>query len=127
MDTSTILPEEDREFLGARNIAFELTSTTGWINVIIKGYRLPGAYVPETCDLLLRLPPGYPNANPDMFWTTPGVRLRNGAAPLAADVVETYDGHNWQRWSRHNQTWRAGTDSIQTKLRAVRTELELGR
>lgn len=127
MGTSNILPEEDREFLSARGLTFELAESGGWINLVIKNYQLPGAYVPGSCDLLLRLPPGYPNANPDMFWTTPGICLRNGVAPLAAQVVEAYDGRNWQRWSRHNQAWRAGIDNVQTKLRAVKTELELGR
>lgn len=127
MGTSSILPEEDHEFLSARSLTFELVESGGWISLIIKNYQLPGAYVPGSCDLLLRLPPGYPNANPDMFWTTPGICLRNGGVPLAAQVVETYDGRNWQRWSRHNQAWRAGIDNIQTKLRAVKTELELGR
>lgn len=127
MGTSNILPEEDHEFLSNRGLIFELVESGGWINLIIKGYQLPAAYAPESCDLLLRLPPGYPNSNPDMFWTTPGVHLRNGGVPLAAQVVETHNGRNWQRWSRHNQAWRAGIDNVQTKLRAVKTELELGR
>lgn len=121
------LPEADLAFLAERGYEYEVQCSGGETYLVIRSIALPPSYVPSTCDLLLKLPAGYPNANPDMFWTTPGVRLATGAAPAAAEVTEVYNGCNWQRWSRHTNSWRPGIDNLQTKLRAVKTELEKGR
>jgi hypothetical protein len=85
---------------------------------------VPAAYAPRLTDLLIRLPMGYPQANPDMFWTKPDVLLAQGGYPNRADYHDpTADG--WQRWSRHGG-WRAGVDNLRTKLAAVKHELEAG-
>jgi len=122
-----LLSESDLEYLTSKGFRFEVTTLGSEIHLVINDFELPSQYVPRRCSLLLRLPPGYPNTNPDMFWTTPGVCLANGAMPIAAQVIENLGGKEWQRWSRHNNVWRPGVDDIQTKLRAVRTELEKGR
>ena len=123
-----LLPEVDTKFLNDKGQRYTLGAEGGVVNVILHEYELPAAYIPQFCDLLVRIPVGYPNANPDMFWTSPDVRCRNGNYPKTADAPETYAGRNWQRWSRHLPpgTWRPGTDSIQTFLRAIRKELEKG-
>jgi hypothetical protein len=122
-----LLPEDDVQYLTAKQLRYELRQNCGEIFILIHEYSLPSCYSPNRCTLLLKLLPGYPNTNPDMFWTTPGVRLTGGAVPAAAEVVEVYDGVQWQRWSRHAPQWRPGVDNLQTKLRSVRTELERGR
>lgn len=122
-----LLPEDDVRYLNAKGLKYEVRQNSGETLVLIHDYALPSCYAPASCTLLIRLLPGYPNTNPDMFWTTPGVRLATGAAPAAADVIEIYEGTQWQRWSRHAQQWRPGVDNLQTKLRSVRTELERGR
>lgn len=122
-----LLPEDDAQFLRAKALKYEVRQNSGELLLLILEYPLPGSYTPGSCTLLLKLPPGYPNTNPDMFWTTPGVTLVNGAVPAAAEVIEVYEGTKWQRWSRHAQQWRPGVDNLQTKLRTVRSELERGR
>lgn len=122
-----LLSDSDLEYLNSRGLNFEVKAFGNEIHLIIKDFELPSHYAPRHCNLLLRLPPGYPNTNPDMFWTSPEVRLVNGGVPIAAQVVENLGGVSWQRWSRHNNVWRPGVDDIQTKIRAVRTELEKGR
>lgn len=47
MGTSNVLPEEDHEFLIARGLTYELLESGGWINLIVKSYQLPAAYVPQ--------------------------------------------------------------------------------
>jgi hypothetical protein len=121
-----LLPESDREYLDEKGYAYDVQQA-GDIFVTIRDFTLPEAYSPRSCTLLLKLPAGYPNANPDMFWTAPNVRLVGGGVPVAAEVVEVYMNQSWQRWSRHTNTWRAGIDNIQTKLRAVVSELVKGR
>jgi hypothetical protein len=122
-----LLPEDDVRYLSAKGFKYEVRQNSGEIFVLIHEYPLPPCYTPTSCTLLIKLLPGYPNTNPDMFWTTPGVRLTGGSPPAAAEVLEVYDGNQWQRWSRHAQHWRPGVDSLQTKVRSVRTELERGR
>jgi len=122
-----ILPEVDVEFLSNKGYDFEEYQTGGEVHLIIHNFPLPPHYVPRTCDLLLKLPAGFPNANPDMFWTSPIVRLANGESPVAANVTEVYNGRAWQRWSRHSTSWRAGIDNLRSKIRSVKTELDQGR
>ena len=128
MVESQLLPEADVKYLSEKGYCCTIGAEGGVVNVILREYALPAAYVPEVCDLLVRIPAGYPNANPDMFWTSPDVRCRNGNCPKTADTHETYAGRSWQRWSRHLPpgTWRPGTDTIQTFLRAIRKELDKG-
>jgi hypothetical protein len=28
-------------------------------------------------------------------------------------------GHNWQRWSRHNNSWRPGVDGLHTMIKRI--------
>jgi hypothetical protein len=122
-----ILPSSEIQYLDDKGFEYEERQSGGEILLIIRNYQLPAFYIPCRCSLMIKLPAGYPNANPDMFWTNPIIRLTNGSAPIASEVQESYNGESWQRWSRHMNSWRAGIDNIQTKLRAVKTELEKGR
>jgi hypothetical protein len=121
-----LLPELDVEFLNEKNFDCEVLQTAGEVQVVINDFPFPELYSPRVARLMLRLPSGYPNANPDMFWTNPDVRLASGSYPLNADYHDPSAG-GWQRWSRHDNTWRAGTDDLRTKVASVRRELEKGR
>lgn len=122
-DTKDQLPEIDREFLDASGYDYEIIADKGALCVILKDFELPDAYTPTTVELLAVLPSGYPNAKPDMFFTRPDVKLKNGSWPERSQVHVEYAGRSWQRWSRHFQSWRMGVDRFQTYLRAVKTEL----
>lgn len=124
--THSLLPELDVEFLNEKNFDCEVLQYGGEVRVVINDFLFPERYAPRTARLMLRLPSGYPNANPDMFWTSPVVRLANGGYPLNADYHDPSAG-GWQRWSRHDNAWRAGTDDLRTKVASVRRELEKGR
>lgn len=131
MSTSalSLLPEADRDYLEDKGYEHDVEQVGGFLHLIIHKFDLPEAYLPRTCDLLIRLPSGYPNGNPDMFWTRPDVKLTSGSWPLNADVPEHYNGLQWQRWSRHfpDDRWRVGVDGIDTYIAAVRRELSAGR
>jgi Prokaryotic E2 family E len=118
----------DEAFLADRLGEFEAFDEGGFTCVVLKKDVLPDAYAPRIVDLLVRLPTGYPNANPDMFWTTPGVRLANGTEPAGAGALETYGQRTWQRWSRHYPSggWRPGVDSLRTYIATIRGELRRG-
>jgi hypothetical protein len=127
-EAQNLIPELDREYLSEKDYRYELVQEQGCINVIIRDHAFPAAYQPRAADLLIRLPAGYPNSNPDMFWTSPDVLLTNGNWPQSSTHHEHYCGRSWQRWSRHfpDKTWRPGIDSLQTYLAAIRRELQKG-
>jgi len=122
------LLEDDEEFLNSKGYRYEATPENSIVNLVIKDFPLPSAYTPDTVDLLIRIPPGYPQGNPDMFWTDPHVQKANGGDPHCASVKESYLGRMWQRWSRHwSAPWRPGTDGLKTFVAATIRELEKGR
>jgi len=122
-----MLSEGDEAYLREWDLDYEVIEEGQMFSLIIRGFRLPEGYEPALVDLLLRLPGGFPDAAPDMFWTHPVVGYAGGGAPPAAGDRLDYNGRTWQRWSRHLAVaWRPGIDSLQTYLRLIRTDLEKG-
>lgn len=121
-----MLPERDEEYLKSKGFKYTLTPSGNEIMLVFPDF--PVSSPPHNrcnVDLLVRLPPGYPNANPDMFWVVPELRLANGQHPEAASTFETHLGRQWQRFSRHykGDQWRAGVDGIWTHLNFIQREL----
>ena len=114
-----MLRAADQAALERLGLTYEAEPDSGFINVIINHYPLPAGLVPATTTLLLRLPNGFPDASPDMFWTSDTVRTTNGRQPPATEVTETHGGRPWQRWSRHINSWRPGIDDLETLLHFV--------
>ncbi len=122
-----MLTDQDREFLESTGWRFDTKADGEFVCLVIYGYPLPRGYALGEADLLLRLPPGFPDAAPDMFWFCPDVLYMGGGAPPATTERFQFDGRVWQRWSRHLATaWRPGIDSLQTYLRLIRTDLTTG-
>ena len=128
VDPQELLPEIDREFLKGKEYAFSVEQVGGPLHLTIRNFELSAAYTPSVADsLLIILPAGYPNSNPDMFWTIPDVKLTNGNWPAQSNHHETYGDRVWQRWSRHLQrAWRPGIDNLRTYLATIRQELARG-
>ncbi len=112
------LPPEDAEYLKNRGIDYEMAVDGGQVAVILKGYKIPeGMFDHEVVDVLILLPAGYPDAVVDMFYCSPWLKLiSKNDFPNAANVSHAFAERTWQRWSRHNYTWRAGIDGIHTVL-----------
>jgi hypothetical protein len=64
---------------------------------------------------LLRLPVGYPDIAPDMWWVDPPVCRDTGEPIAATQSIEVHVGRQWQRWSRHFAAgqWQAGVDRLE--------------
>jgi hypothetical protein len=120
------LPDADTAFLNERGLAYEVLNDSGMTCVILKGWPLPSGYDHPCSDLLIRLSPGYPDVHPDMWWFDPPVRLANGTALPATDVMQQLLGRNWQRWSRHfgSGQWHPGVDGLESFLALIRQDLE---
>jgi hypothetical protein len=92
----------------------------GWVFVVISNYELPTGFSPSQVDLLVKLPPGFPDAAPDMFWVHPEVRAPNGSVPKATSP-ELLLGKNWQRFSWHLApgAWKPGVSELRDFLRCI--------
>lgn len=121
-----MLPLKDRRYLKERGLAFEEIVDGGQIGIVLSDFSLPsGLFDVEKADILIILPAGYPDTPPDMFFAVPWLKLKSDACyPRAADSAFGFGGKNWQRWSRHNNEWRPGTDGIWTMLKRVETALQ---
>jgi len=122
------LPESDRDYLTAKGIQFE-QKTIGRLNgLLIKNWKLPeGKYDHACSDLLILVPPGYPDVHPDMWYFDPPILLLpNNTNAIATDGKYSFDGKVWQRWSRHLAPgeWRSSIDGIHTFLQKVNIALE---
>jgi len=123
----TFLPDIDRDYLTAKGLIFEEVEEGAMKGLIIRNWRLPdGRFDAAEADVLLQLPPGYPDVPPDMFYVLPWVKVRaTGQYPKAADQPLMFAGQRWQRWSRHNPEWRPGVDGIRTMLQRVEHALRV--
>lgn len=124
MSAHQTLPSLDKDYLDLKKVEYNFDVVNGAIHLRIQNYPLPAQYNIRSVELLIIIPAGYPNAQLDMFYTKPDVKLLNGNWPLKADVHETHNGQVWQRWSRHiNSGWRVGVDSLKTFLRGIEKEI----
>lgn len=123
-----MLSEEDHQWLKGKGFDFEVVvSADGKItNLIIKNYPLPPGFDHDQTDLLVRLPAGFPDTPPDMFWVDPEIKLsKSGDRAPASAHFENYAGRRWQRFSRHLApgAWRPGVDSLESWMHSIRALL----
>ena len=134
-DPDELLSAADSDFLAEKYPTAAVYKVGDEVHVLFPAFPFPDSYAPHAADLLVRLPPGYADANPDMFWTRQDVKLVSRAwpqnsehheVPGAGKGVEVYAGIPWQRWSRHfdHAAWRAGIDGLRSYMRAIQREQE---
>ena len=92
----------------------------GWSLLVLPEYQLPRGYEPDRVQLLVKLPPTFPDAAPDMFWVRPSVRAPNGGLPRATSAEHAL-GVEWQRFSWHLSpgAWKPGISTLRDYLRCV--------
>lgn len=119
------LPDHDERYLADRCLDYEVVVDQGMTCVVISQWRLPPGYQIEMADLLLRLSSGYPDVAPDMWWFDPPLSRADGQEIPATQVIETYFGRQWQRWSRHfnGNQWQSGVDGIESFLALIRRDV----
>src|SRR5688572_10052044 len=101
-----MLREQDRQTLEATGLAYAATVEAGFVNLVITDFPTPPGLSTEKVDLLLRLPPGFPDAGPDMFWVSPTLTTSSVTQIPGTETTESHVGRTWQRWSRHiAQQW----------------------
>lgn len=97
----------------------------GWTWLTFADFRLNDAFNPDRATLLIKLPPGFPDAAPDMFWLHPPVSIAAGGVPQGASMAEML-GKTWQQFSWHLAAgaWVPGVSTLRDYLRCVRARLE---
>ena len=101
----------------------EITEDGSVINLVFRNYPIPPGYNSSSTDLLIRVPRSYPDAGPDMFWTSPSLTLANGAEPQSGNSIETYLDRQWRRFSWHI-IWKPTVDNLAAYIHFVRRRLE---
>jgi hypothetical protein len=115
----------DQAVLDDLGLDWEVGSDGAFVTVTVRELRLPQGVMPAAADLLLRLPPGFPDVGPDMFWLQPNVSRSDGSPVPGTESIETYAGTAWQRWSRHiGNQWRPGIDNLGTYFAYIRRCLD---
>ncbi len=112
------LPEADAEYLERFGLSWETVIENGCMRVIVYNFPLPDGYNVKAADLYLRIEGGYPDTQIDMAYFYPALSRVDGVS-LKAITADSFDGKQWQRWSRHRTStnpWRSGLDNIETHL-----------
>jgi hypothetical protein len=118
------LPALDQQFLDDRSITHRVEIENGMICVVLSDWQLPAGFNVAHTDVLVRLPAGYPDIAPDMWWVAPDIRRADGTPIPATEVNEACLGRTWQRWSRHFEPgqWQSGIDGLESFLALIRSE-----
>jgi hypothetical protein len=98
--STELLSLPDRMFLESKYPSHSVFTAGGHVCVVIEDFRLHGL-VPVTSDLLIRLPNGYPDRRPDMFWLGDAVKRTDNGPIKAVGQTMTVADRVWHRWSRH--------------------------
>ena len=97
----------------------------GWTFLIVSNFAVPSGYSLDKAELLIKLPPGFHDASPDMFWVTPHLKTAIGSAPQGTGL-ESLLGEQWQRFSWHLQpgAWRPGVSTLRDFMRCIYSRFE---
>ena len=119
-----MLPEADLAYLQSRWPNHAITQDGSSVLVVLPQFKLPEGFSPQAVDLLLVLPFGFPETQPDMFWVDPRVLL-HGQPPQATELQQPFLDRSWQRFSRHlgPGAWKPGVDNLQSWLSMITTLL----
>jgi hypothetical protein len=98
----------------------------GTVRVSVPGVELPKGWSSPATTVRFVLPVGYPNAQPDCFWTDAGLQLEGGRTPQNTgkqQIPGTSETLLWFSW--HAQSWSANQHSALTWLRIIKKRFEL--
>lgn len=116
----------DVEYLTLLGLRWEAIIDAGIRAIVIHQWPLPTGYNVGVADVHVRLTAGYPDAEIDMAYFAPAL-ARADARGIANLSACTFDGREWQQWSRHRiatSKWRIGEDDLSTHMPLVRDWLE---
>jgi Prokaryotic E2 family E len=104
--------------------------------VVVPSVLLPKGYRENICTVLFVVPPGYPAACPDHFFTDIEIRLNNSKSfgiPYNTNlgngaILERLGWPQWKNcmwWSWHLQMWNPNQSSLYTYMQVILQRLKL--
>lgn len=120
------LLEVDEKYLDALGCFWEtvIDATGRWL--LIHHYQVPAGYAQQMVVLALLIPPTYPGAQIDMFYTSPKLTLISGRPIDRTQVSAVICGTPFNGWSRHRgqeAPWNPRTDNVITHLALVESAI----
>lgn len=120
------LLEVDERHLNSLGVFWEtvVDGASRWL--LIRNYQVPPGYLPQMVTLALLIPPTYPTAQIDMFYTSPKLALTTGRPIDRTQVAATICGTPFNGWSRHRgppTPWNPATDNVITHLALVESAI----
>lgn len=120
------LLEIDEKHLDALGCIWEtiIDANVRWL--LIHHYHVPAGYAQQMVVLALLIPPTYPGAQIDMFYTSPPLRLTSGRAIDRTQVSAVICGTPFNGWSRHRSQeapWNPNSDNVITHLALVESAI----
>ena len=73
--------------------------------VLFRDFALPPGWNRKSTDLLVLIPPGYPETPPDNFHVLAGLRVESGADPGNYSEGQELLGESWGQFSYHADEW----------------------
>lgn len=113
--------KDDQEYLQSLGLLWEAVLTDGVKRILIHGFSIPKGYNVDKAGVYVVLQPGYPDTQIDMAYFSPSLSRADGR-PIRQLSETTFDGKNWQQWSRHRtpaSAWRIGEDNLSTHMELV--------
>ena len=117
--------QKEIQFVKAAHLELEVGPNLDWF--ILTRFALAAGWSLDTTDTLVLIPSGYPTIPPDNFYTSPDLRLKNGAMPGNATPASQL-GRPWLQFSYHVEDWQPHADyrqghNLLTFLGGVRRRL----
>jgi hypothetical protein len=120
------LLEVDEKHLDALGCFWETVVDADRRWLLIHHYQVPAGYAPQIVLLALEIPPTYPGAQIDMFYSSPPLRLTSGRAIDRTQVSAVICGTPFNGWSRHRgpqAPWNPNSDNVITHLALVESAI----
>lgn len=115
--------EEQFEVLKAKEKCVSATLSRngdGSYVVTIPNYPLPPGWNRSQTTIYFIVPVGYPMAQPDCFWSDPGLFLLSGAVPQnIGNNAAPGLPNNLQWFSWHPQSWSPNSDSLRSYVGVI--------
>lgn len=120
------LLDGDEAYLEGLGYKWETVNDAGRRWLVIDGYAVPEGFTVATTRLALEIPPTYPAAQIDMFYTCPPLALTSGRAIECTNIPATIFGVAYNGWSRHRgpgSEWNPSRDNVVTHLALVESAM----
>lgn len=114
----SLLPE-DEKFLDEYGLPWETIVEGPQRWVLIHSFPTDLRYNHATATIAIRLETGYPRAELNMVYVFPALARSDGKPIGQTNAVQSLDGKQFQRWSRHRTAdgpWIAGEDNLGTHI-----------